>query len=417
MKKYFRLHPYVKSVSGDKKCSVYNILNGDVFCISKNEYDILQKCEQNIPLDEIENIDYKFISNLKSNGLGLIYNGKVYICEDFYGIPSTLNDTLSSITLNSLFIEITNQCNLNCKFCKCDDILYRKTGCKKWPSNRKALSIEQWKDVICQAKNLRCKNFIIIGGEPLLEFEKLKEIVKYIDESNDPDTRITIYTNGTLLNDEKINFIKHHNINVCVQILSDNNLTYQEITGEKRVFDVISENINKLKANSIPYNLLFLISRFNEEEVNNVIEKFKSSAIKIEFIYPINNNFYSNKYIEQMYDRSKDFIKLSLPMFDKLSKYNTCYNGTLAISCDGSTYPCIMSRKLYLGNVNDLSLKDILSKDETIKYTNLNKSKIEGCASCHKRYGCLDCRALEMSATNNLYGMKFCNLLEEKYYE
>lgn len=413
MKKYFRLHPYVKAVDGDKKCSVYNILNGDVFAISKIEYEILKKCEQNVALDEIKDIDYKFISNLKSNGLGLTYNKPVYINEDFYGIPHTLSDVFDSVTLNSLFIELTNKCNLNCKFCKCDNVLYRKTGCKKWPSEKGPLSVEEWKDLISQAKNLRCRNFIIIGGEPLLEFEKLKEIVKYIKSGNMPDTKITIYTNGVLLDDEKIDFIKQHNISICMQLLSDNNQTYQVITGEKGVFDIISKNIYALKKSNIPYSLLFLINRFNESEAASVLEKFKDSVIKIEYIYPIDNDFYSNKYIKQMYDRSKDFIKLSLPMFDKMSKYNVCYQGTLAISCDGSTYPCIMSRKLYLGNIHDLSLKDILYKNETIEYSNLSKCKIEGCSSCHKRYGCLDCRALEMSATNNLYGMKFCNILEE----
>lgn len=418
LKKYFKLHPYVKAVNGKQKCAIYNLLKGEVFSITQDKYDMLSNCENGVPLNEINGIDYSFISDLKTHGLGLDYENNVFINKNFYGFPQAVNNTFEKITLNRLFIEITNECNLNCKFCKEDNILFRKTGCKRWPSHNRDISLEEWKKIILEAKNLGCKNFLIMGGEPLLEFDKLKQIVSYICDSNANDINIIVYTNGVLLNDEKIKYVKQNNISLCIQVLSDNNLTYKKISESINAFDKISNSLIKLKENNVPYNLLLLVSRFNDSEIERILKKFKYENIKLEFIYPIKNDFYSEKYINAMYDKSKNFVKPSLSSFDSLSKYNNCFKNSLAVSCDGSIYPCIMSRKLNLGNIKNLNLVEAAIKSEKMGYSTICKDKVEGCKLCHKRYGCLDCRALEMSATDSILGMKFCNvLLKEKHCE
>lgn len=412
MEKYFRLHPYVVLADGTNQCAVYNLLNGKVYCISKEEYMLLNKCEQNTALNKIGNVDYTFLNDLKNKELGLDYDSKIFVDKHFYGRHRAMIKIINTVALDTLFVEVTNRCNLNCKFCKEDDVLYRKTGCKKWLSKGKVLSVQEWRDIIIQAKYLHCHNFIIIGGEPFLEFEKIKEIVCFIKENIEFDTKITIYTNGVLLDNEKIvNFIEKYQINIWLQILSDNNKTYYEITGEEKLFNKISSVIKQLIKHNINYRLSLLVNKFNENEVENIIENFKH-YISIEYIYPIKNNFFSHKYLKQIYDKNRSFVKLSLPLYDKISKYHNCYKGMLAISCDGSIYPCIMSRQLYLGNIHDITIRSILSSPDYTEYSKLHKGKIEHCKKCHKRYGCFDCRALEMSATNDIYGMRFCDFIE-----
>lgn len=72
-----------------------------------------------------------------------------------------------------------------------------------------------------------------------------------------------------------------------------------------------------------------------------------------------------------------------------------------------------MSRKLCLGNTQTLKLYEALAKSENLGYSSLCKDKIESGKSCHRRYGCSECRALEMSATGSISGMKFCSFLRE----
>lgn len=212
--------------------------------------------------------------------------------------------------------------------------------------------------------------------------------------------------------DKKLDFIKKNNISLCIQILASNSLSYTKISENAEAFSHVINSLNKINENSISYSLLLLVSKFNENQVDEIIKKFKSANIKLEFIYPINNEFYSKKYLNLMYNKSKDFIKPSLSSFDKYSKYNNCYKNTLAVSCDGFIYPCIMSRKLCLGNTKKINLYEALIKSEHKEYPTICRNKIDGCKACHKRYGCLDCRALEISATNNIYGMEFCDLIK-----
>ena len=69
-----------------------------------------------------------------------------------------------------------------------------------------------------------------------------------------------------------------------------------------------------------------------------------------------------------------------------------------------------MSRKLKLGNIKETKEFYKLLGDNYYYLKSLSKEKIEGCSECAYRYGCLECRALEMSATGKINGMEYCNV-------
>ena len=225
---------------------------------------------------------------------------------------------------------------------------------------------------------------------------------------------ITIFTNGELLcEDDLINFIKKNNLNLKIQILANSNEAYKTITNKSFVFDKIYNNIKQLNKNSIPYTLELLVAKFNEDIIEDIYSKFNGKKINLEYIYPIKNNFSSIKYRDVMYNKNDYIAKVTNSIFQYTSKFNVCYKGTLAISCDGFVYPCIMSRKLLLGNIYDNKLQDIISMKKYKEYEKLNKDKVEGCNKCSFRYGCFECRALEMEATGKETGIKFCSLIKD----
>lgn len=71
-----------------------------------------------------------------------------------------------------------------------------------------------------------------------------------------------------------------------------------------------------------------------------------------------------------------------------------------------------MSRKLNLENIFNNKLYEILD-DRYNDIIHLNKSKIKKCKDCSYRYGCFECRALEISATDELDGIEYCELTKE----
>ncbi len=81
-------------------------------------------------------------------------------------------------------ILFSRKCNLKCSYCN------MATG------KENSLSVEDWMKGIDQLKKLNCQFIAVYGAEPLLEFDKLLEVLPYA-ESIGIDT--TIITNGTVV--------------------------------------------------------------------------------------------------------------------------------------------------------------------------------------------------------------------------
>ena len=59
------------------------------------------------------------------------------------------------------------------------------------------------------------------GGEPLLEFERMKEIVAFAEQlaaDNGVELRFNVTTNGTLLSEEKIHYLVAHKFAVMISL-------------------------------------------------------------------------------------------------------------------------------------------------------------------------------------------------------
>lgn len=105
---------------------------------------------------------------------------------------------------------ITQQCNLRCGYCYIE-----KQG------KRMSISVaDKIVDFIFSTAQYGDKiNIGFFGGEPLLEFELLKQITLMIEAHPDfePErVELTVVTNGTIFSEEIADFLKVHNIGFCV---------------------------------------------------------------------------------------------------------------------------------------------------------------------------------------------------------
>ena len=104
------------------------------------------------------------------------------------------------------FVMLTYRCNLNCIYC------YQKY---KTSQN---MTLETAKSVVSREVQLARESnnkdgisFVLFGGEPLLQFNLIKELCAWIWETiTDVKIDIFITTNGTLLDDEKKEWFKAH---------------------------------------------------------------------------------------------------------------------------------------------------------------------------------------------------------------
>ena len=134
--------------------------------------------------------------------------------------------------VKALCLHVAHTCNLNCEYC------FASQG--KYHGDRALMSFEVAKQAIDfliensgTRKNLEIDFF---GGEPLMNFDVVKEITAYcrsIEKEKGKNFRFTLTTNGVLLNDEVIDFANKECHNVVLSL-----------DGRKEVHDRLRKTVN-----------------------------------------------------------------------------------------------------------------------------------------------------------------------------
>lgn len=134
--------------------------------------------------------------------------------------------------VKALCLHIAHDCNLRCKYCFADGGEYM--GKREFMSaevGKKAIDF-----VIAQSKNRRNIEIDYFGGEPLMNFDVVKEITEYAKEQgkiHNKEFRFTITTNGILLDDEKQAYINENMGNVVLSL-----------DGRKEVHDSVRKRVD-----------------------------------------------------------------------------------------------------------------------------------------------------------------------------
>ena len=162
---------------------------------------------------------------------------------------------------NKIYIEITNICNLKCKFCP-------ETNRKK-----EFLSLEKFEEIINKIHKYTKLVCLHVKGEPLLH-SQLKELLEILEKYN---LKTNITTNGTLIK-ENLETIKKskavRQINFSIHSLMQNgNLDQQYL---KNIF----ESAEELKNMMISYRLWNLQNIKENDAKNNCSAKYGGFNIK-----------------------------------------------------------------------------------------------------------------------------------------
>ena len=121
--------------------------------------------------------------------------------EDDYEKVLPMMDSRNAV-VKALCLHIAHDCNLKCEYCFAEEGEYHgKRELMSAEVGKKALDF-----LIENSGSRRNLEIDFFGGEPLMNFEVVKEIVKYgreIEEKYNKKFRFTITTNGVLLDEQK----------------------------------------------------------------------------------------------------------------------------------------------------------------------------------------------------------------------
>ncbi|MBQ1993835.1 MAG: 4Fe-4S cluster-binding domain-containing protein, partial [Lachnospiraceae bacterium] len=178
-----------------------DVNSGGVHVIDDITYDVLDYVEppfaDECPSDVIEKLSEKYSAeDIKESYSEIVelYNDKLLYSNDVYG---DFANTAVESPIKAMCLHIAHDCNLRCKYC------FASTG--DFGTGRKLMPLEVGKAAIdfLLEKSVGRENLEVdfFGGEPLMNFDVVKEIVKYArskEKEYNKNFRFTITTNGLL---------------------------------------------------------------------------------------------------------------------------------------------------------------------------------------------------------------------------
>lgn len=205
-----------------KQCGlsiVIDVNSGAIHQVDDVVYDILDYYEDKTP-DEIKNLlsdryDEKQIQEGLDEIRYLADEGMLFTSDPYKDIVKMENNEESFI--KALCLNISHDCNLRCKYCFASEGDYK--------GKRELMSFETGKRAIdFVIKNSGPRHNIevdLFGGEPLMNFDVVRQIVDYANEEgpkHNKNIRFTITTNAMLLDEEKMDYIDENMGNVVLSI-------------------------------------------------------------------------------------------------------------------------------------------------------------------------------------------------------
>ncbi|MCI8624204.1 MAG: thioether cross-link-forming SCIFF peptide maturase [Provencibacterium sp.] len=139
--------------------------------------------------------------------------GQLFSEDDYDRFASKMTPS----PVKAMCLHVAHDCNLRCEYC------FAGTG--NYSGERAVMPVETGKKaidyLIAHSQGRRNLEVDFFGGEPLLNFPLIREVVAYarsLEKEHGKNFRFTVTTNGVLLDDEKIDFINREMYNVVLSV-------------------------------------------------------------------------------------------------------------------------------------------------------------------------------------------------------
>ena len=199
---------------------VLDVASGAVHAVDDLAYEVIGRFERQ-SLEEMqaelaEKYDPAEIAAVWEEVQALKEAGQLFTEEEYAPLAGSFKEKSRGI-VKALCLHVAHTCNLNCEYC------FASQG--KFHGERAVMSFEVGKralDFLVENSGTR-RNLEVdfFGGEPLMNFGVVKELVAYarsIEKEAGKNFRFTLTTNGVLVDDEVIDFANRECHNVVLSL-------------------------------------------------------------------------------------------------------------------------------------------------------------------------------------------------------
>ena len=317
--------------------------------------------------------------------------------------------------VKALCLHIAHDCNLACKYCFAEEGEYRgRRALMSYEVGKKALDF-----LIASSGNRRNLEVDFFGGEPLMNWQVVKDLVAYgrqQEKLHDKHFRFTVTTNGVLLNDEIQEFINQEMDNVVLSLdgRREVNDAMRPFRNGKGSYDLIVPKFQKLadSRNQERYYVRGTFTRNNLDFSNDVLH-FADLGFKQMSIEPVVGDE-SDPYAIREEDIPKiceEYDRLAKLMIEReregegfnffhfiidleggpcvSKRLSGCGSGTeyLAVTPWGDLYPChqfVGREEFLMGNVDE----GITHPEIADEFRGCSVYSKEKCRSCFAKFYC-----------------------------
>ena len=212
------------------KLNGYNIVldscSGSIHAVDEVAYDIIEKFKQESPEQIVRELLVKYADREDvteeelyaciADVAALEKAGKLFTPDTFADMAGTFKERSGDV-VKALCLHVAHTCNLNCSYC------FASQG--KYHGDRALMSFEVGKralDFLIENSGHRTNLEVdFFGGEPLMNWDVVKQLVAYArtqEEPNHKKFRFTLTTNGMLIDDDVIDFANREMSNVVLSL-------------------------------------------------------------------------------------------------------------------------------------------------------------------------------------------------------
>ncbi len=317
--------------------------------------------------------------------------------------------------VKALCLHIAHDCNLACQYCFAEEGEYHgKRELMSYEVGKKALDF-----LVANSGNRRNLEVDFFGGEPLMNFQVVKDLVAYgrsLEKEHDKNFRFTLTTNGVLLDDDIMEFANKEMGNVVLSIdgrkeVHDRMRPFRKGAGS---YDLIVPKFQKF-AESRHQDKYYVRGTFTHNNLDfskDVLHlaDLGFKQISVEPVVAQDTDSYAIRE-EDLPQLMEEYEKLALEMVRRhgteedfnffhfmidleggpcvAKRLSGCGSGTeyLAVTPTGDLYPChqfVGNTDFLMGNVDD----GVVNTDLRDEFKSCNVYAKEKCRECFARFYC-----------------------------
>lgn len=294
-------------------------------------------------------------------------------------VESYLKSHPIQLEIDSVYVDLTNACNLKCEGC----YSYREQDKKNISTDKLA--------AVSTLKKTTETEIILLGGEPLL-YPKDK-LQHYLKQWSSEFKKVTLFTNGYYFNDTWADFFSVYKIRVRFTLYSFEYQKHDNYVARQGAFDAVMKAIARAKAVHLDYKVNLILSGNEYLQGEESLQALGLSAENtfIDLIRPT-----AGYAVEDYVSIKKKKGEIKRPVKYKTflrairdSQYHSCYCGKIAVSVDGRISQCPWEKNRAVGHITQFDKTQVeqgwrLPLHEAYTW----------CAACEFSFLCFDCADL-----------------------